>query len=807
MSRVHPLILPACGLVGGILLANWLGPWPGWLLLGVAALPLAIALWQGLKGRGLPPWLLALALLLIGAGLLSLARSAPLPPDHLARLADGRRHNLIALALSPAQPAPHGARLVAEALSLDGRPVRGRLRLSLAQGIAPPPAGQRFTARVSLRPIISLANPGGFDYALYMARQGIYVSGYAGKKSGLKVLEPGEAFGPGDWVRAARQRLAEELDALPPSQGRALLRALILGQRGGLSAQTREAFGATGTAHLIAISGLHIGLVWGLAYLLLRWGLAAWPGLALRWPVLKLASAGALIPAGAYAALAGAGTPTLRALIMIACLVAALWASRPYRPSGGLALAALVICLLWPEAPLTLSFQMSFTAVAAILLAAGPLARWLRGLAPGPRVLGGLLGWLGLSGAVALAVWPLAVLSFHQLPVLSIPANALLIPLVALLTLPLALIGAGVGLVWSAGGEALLALAAWPAQGAVALVRWLAALPGATQYLAGPGPGAVVLFYAGALAALVLPRRWGWVPGGALLALGLMLWGLSGPPPPDGRLRAWVLDVGHGSATVLRLPGGQVVVVDGGGWPGSEFDFGRAVVGPFLWSQGFDRVEVVACSHRDTDHAGGLPFVLRWFRPKALWTNGAAAQGGWFGRLLAQAREQGVPILGPAEIARVRELGGASVRLLWPRPGADLSSLSPNDRSLWLGLGRGGAWLWLPGDNGPKVERAVAPLLPTGGHQVLLGPHHGAASSLAPALLKRLRPEAVLFSSACWGRWPSPSRAALARAQAAGAGIWGTNWSGCLELASGGGPWQIEPYLTPPRACRQALPQ
>ena len=807
MSRLHPLILPATALMGGIFLTAWLGPWPVWPLLAGAALVLAVALGRGLAGKGISPALLALACLLAGAGLLSLERSATLPSDHLSHLADGKTHRIEAIALSPAQPGGRGVRLMSQALRLDGRPVSGLLRLSLAPELTPPPAGSRFAMRASLRPVTSLANPGGFDYAQFMASQGIYAQAYAGRSAQLTVLGAADLPWPRAWLLAARQRLAWQIEALPESQGRELLRALILGQRGGLSGEVREAFGVTGAAHLLAISGLHIGLVWGLAYALLRWALAAWPGLALRWPVLKLAAALALLPAAGYAALAGGSTPTLRALVMITCLVAALWASRPYRPSGGLALAALVIGLLWPESPLTLSFQMSFVAVAAILLAAAPLARWLRGLAPGPRLAGAVLGWLGLSGVVGLAVWPLAVQNFHQLPIYSLPANALLIPLVAMLTLPLALIAAGVGLLWSAGGQALFSLAAWPAEGAVHLVLWLAGLPGAVRYLAGPGPWAALMFYAGALAALTLPKRWAWVLGAGLGAAGLVLWlGLSGPPPADGKLRAWVLDVGQGSATVARLPQGQVMVIDGGGWGGSDFDFGRQVLAPFLWGMGFSKVEVVACSHRDADHAGGLPFLARWFSPRQVWTNGEAGEGGWYAGLLATAKEKGIPVLGPKEIARMRELGGASLRLLWPPPRADLAALSSNDRSLWLGVGLGDSWLWLPGDGGPKVEKAVTPLLPTGGSQILVGPHHGAKNSLTPALLERMRPQAVLFSSGCWGRWPSPSRQAQARAHKAGATVYGTNWQGCLELTSGGEAWRIMPTLSPPRDCLAPWP-
>ncbi|MCF8064810.1 MAG: DNA internalization-related competence protein ComEC/Rec2 [Desulfarculaceae bacterium] len=807
MSRLHPLILPAAALMGGIFLAAWLGPWPGWPLLAGAALALAVALGLGLRGKAISPALLALACLLAGAGLLSLERSATLPADHLAFLADGKTHRIEALALSPAQPGGRGVRLLAQVVRLDGQRVSGLLRLSLASELTPPPAGSRFVMRASLRPVTSLANPGGFDYAQFMADKGIHAQAYAGRSAQLAGLGRGNVPWPRSWLLAARQRLAYQIEALSPTQGRELLRALVLGQRGGLSGETREAFGVTGAAHLLAISGLHIGLVWGLAYALLRWALAAWPGLALRWPVVKWAAALALLPAAGYAGLAGGSTPTLRALVMIACLVSALWASRPYRPSGGLALAALVIGLLWPESPLTLSFQMSFVAVAAILLAAAPLARWLRGLAPGPRLAGTVMGWLGLSGVVGLAVWPLAVQNFHQLPVYSLPANALLIPLVAMLTLPLALVAAGVGMVWAAGGQALFSLAAWPAEGAVFLVEWLAGLPGAVHYLAGPGPWAALMFYAGAMAALTLPRRWAWGLGAGLGAAGLALWlGLSGPSPADGKLRAWVLDVGQGSATVLRLPQGQMMVIDGGGWGGSDFDFGRQVIAPFLWGMGFGRVEVVACSHRDTDHAGGLPFVARWFSPRQIWTNGEAASGGWYGRLLETARERGIPVLGPEKIARVRRLGGASLRLLWPPLGVGLTGKNSNDHSLWLGVGLGRAWLWLPGDGGPKVERVVAPLLPATGSQVLLGPHHGSKNSLTPALLGRMRPQAVVFSSGCWGRWPSPSRQAQARANQAGAAIYGTNWQGCLELTSQGGPWSVMPTLSPPRDCLAPWP-
>jgi competence protein ComEC len=104
------------------------------------------------------------------------------------------------------------------------------------------------------------------------------------------------------------------------------------------------------------------------------------------------------------------------------------------------------------------------------------------------------------------------------------------------------------------------------------------------------------------------------------------------------------------------------------------------------------------------------------------------------------------------------------------------------------------------------VEKAVTPLLPRGGCQVLLGPHHGAKNSLIPALLERMKPQVVVFSSGCWGRWPSPSRQSQDRAMKAGAALYGTGWQGCLEMVSAGGPWSVTPTLSPPRRCLAPWP-
>jgi competence protein ComEC len=796
--NLHPLVIPAVAYVAGVLASNWLGlPW--WpFLLGAGLAGAGLATWAA-RRRHLPVWGVAVFCLVLGAGLLGWEKSEYLPPDHVRHLVAMRPKVLLADVMAAPERTQHGWRLLVEARKVEGKPVQGLVRLSLAGQAQPPKVGQRIAALVKLKPVTNFANPGGFDYAGHMAQQGIYVTAFAGKRAGLRVLGKGRIGLWRGWIESLREKLSLGLERLPAGSGRGMLRALILGQRGEMGGNVRGAFGATGTAHLLAISGLHMGLVWGFCFLTLRLGLAAWPGFALRFNAIKIAAAGALLPCLGYAVLAGGSTPTMRALIMAICLVAALMIGRPYRPDGGLALAALVIGIIWPQAPLTLSFQLSFVAVASILLAAGPLIDWLKAKQGRARIRGALIGWLVLSAVVGAAVWPLTVPHFHQLPLLSLPANALLVPLVGLLTLPLALFGSALALVWPGGGEALWWLALGTAWLVVWLARAIAAIPGAVRYLAGPGPWSVFLIYAAALTGLALRRHWRWLALGPGLAA-LVLWAGQGPPPPHGKLTAWVLDVGQGSAAVVRMPKGQVMVVDGGGWGTGDFDFGQKVIAPFLWSQGYDQVHIVAASHAHPDHAGGLAFLVRWFGPKQVWTNGSASQARDYQRLLEAARDEGVPVMMPGSIPTEMRYGGADVRLLWPWRAPEPTD-EENHSSLWLGFGLGQAWLWLPGDNGPKVERGIASQLPTTGWQVLAAPHHGGVGSCTRELMARLKPQAVLFSAGCGNSFRMPRPGVLSRARASGAKLLATSRQGAIRLSTDGGPWQITPYLDPSRNC------
>lgn len=704
--------------------------------------------WQGWAARGLA----LLGVCALGFGWAAWRAELRLA-DALAPALEGRDIVLTGVVSGLPQDFDRGVRFVFVVDESAERPAGVPRRVQLAwydeEGMRHrlwPGEHRQFTVRLK-RPHGG-ANPGGFDYELWLLERGIRATGYVRRDPPPRLLGAGRPpAGTIDRLRAAvRARFEAQLPAATyPWQG--ILTALAVGDQKAVDGDLWEIFKRTGVAHLMAISGLHISLVAGLCGLLAATLWRRRPACLLRLPAQRVALLAAGGGALAYALLAGFGIPAQRATGMLLVAILAMFSGRVPAVSGVLSLALLAVVAADPWAVLAPGFWLSFGIVAALLLVAagnGGAERDWRAR---------LRGWGSVQWAATLASLPVLLAVFGQFPLLSPLANLVAIPLVGLCVTPLALLAVIVP--WAP----LLQLAHLLLDPLMRFLIWCAQWP--AWQVPAVHPAAALLAVAG-VGLLLLPRG---MPGrwlGALLLLPALF--PARALIPAGEARIDVLDVGQGLAAVVRTRN-HALVYDTGPAYGSGADAGGRVLVPYLRWLGVGRIDRLLVSHGDADHAGGVASLT------------AALP-------IADALSSDPSLGWPCEAGQHWQWDGVTFTLLHPLAG--LPSGRRNERSCVLSLAAGGQRMLLTGDIGAREEAALlrrdAAVLRA---DVLLAPHHGAkGSSTAPFIAAVNAPE-VLFSVGHRNRFGHPRTDVLERHAARGSRIWRTDRDGALQVVLG----------------------
>ncbi len=629
-------------------------------------------------------------------------------------------------------------------------PLHGTVRLSW-YGAAPallPCQRMLLTARLK-RPHAG-ANPGGQDGERQAVLAGIHAVGYV-RSAGAARDQPRAAAGP--CVDALRARISARIAAALPAGDTAtpLLQALAVGDQRGLGETHWQVLRATGIGHLIAISGLHVGLAGIAGAALVHLLTLLWPRLLLWRPRRLLAAPVALAAAWAYGALAGYGLPTVRTLLMIAVVALAVVLRRHAGIGQVLAAALLAVLLVDPLAVLGAGFWLSFVGVAMLALVLVPGRGWRRWLLE-----------LGLAqGVMTLALLPLTVLLFGQASRVGPLANLIAVPLIGLLIVPLVLL-AGLGLALDLPGAALLLqLPALLMRWQWALLEHMAQWPGALAWLPWPGVAALTLAVLGVLL-LLAPRGVPLRAAGVLLLLPL-LWPRIERPPARA-FEAWVLDVGQGSAVLLRTAK-HAMLYDAGPRLRSGFDLGAASVLPSLQALGVQRLDVLLIGHGDADHAGGAPALHAAYPQAPL--------------LGSEAERVGLP-LAPCRRGQHWQWDGVSFRVLHPRAEGPASG---NEASCVLLVQSAYGSLLLPGDIGLRSEsQLLEDLHGLPAPRVLLLAHHGSGGSNGAPLLAALQPRWALVSAGHRNAYGHPHARVRARLAAAAVSLLQTAEAGALRL-------------------------
>jgi len=630
-------------------------------------------------------------------------------------------------------------------------PVRGHVRLSwyASRQHAPPTIVPCTTwrLRVRMKRPHGLVNPGGMDFERSALQKGIIATGYVREHPANAMLAQDACV---DGVRA---RISDAIGAALPDDAHAarLLRALSVGDERALDERDWQVVRATGIAHLIAISGFHVGLaaVFGALLVRLAWWLFPSLGLRLARP---LGEAAVAFPAAlAYGALAGFGLPTTRTLLMIA--VVAGW--RLLRRGGGfgegfgLALAAILV--VDPLSVLSAGFWLSFAGVA--------LLAWTLAHDTGWR---GHLKEIGFAPLLmTLALLPLTVWFFGQASLVAPLANLVAVPFVSFVIVPIDLVACALLFAWPWAGQALLHVCAYLVDPLWWLLAHLAAWPAAMQYLPETSLLAFALACVGSVW-LLAPHG---VPARALG--GLLLLPLCFPRtvvPAEGAFRATVIDVGQGLSVLVRTRSHALLVDAGARYP-SGFDLGEAAVVPTLHALDVTRLDRMIISHGDNDHAGGAMSVLLAYPGTPVWG--------------------GEPARGPVPMQQCHagqqwQWDGVAFRML--RPPAPVT-VKGNDAGCVLLVTGSGGRLLLPADTSSNVESDIAGAVPAGPPLVLVVPHHGSKTSSSIEYLRALQPVFAVASTGYLNAYHHPAAEVVARYDALGIPLLDTPSVGAVRMA------------------------
>jgi competence protein ComEC len=653
-------------------------------------------------------------------------------------------------------------RFIVEQATLDGHGVRVPRQLLLSwygglrneDGTLPEPlmqapaleAGDRWQFNVRLRAPHGARNPGGFDFELWLWEQGLQATGYV--RTGRRDPPPQRLGASAEHpVERARQHVRDAIGQRAPattdtaqdearSRALGIVAALVTGDQQAIARSDWDVFRATGVAHLMSISGLHITLFAWLASRLLRGLWRASPRLCLLYPAQHAGLLGGLLLAAAYALFSGWGVPAQRTVLMLATVsVLRLSARRWPWPQLWLLIAAVVLAAD-PWALLQPGFWLSFVAVGVLFAGAGP------GQEPGsatPRLRERLKNLLREQLIITLALAPLSLLFFGQVSLVGLLANLLAIPWVTLLVTPLALLGSLWAPLWDA--------AVWAVLGLNVVLQGLADWPLAIYTVAAAPLWAGIAGVLGGLL-LILQLPWTLRLSGLPLLLPVLLWQPRSPEP--GQFELLAADIGQGNAVLVRTAN-HALLYDAGPRHANDSDAGQRVLVPLLRTQGV-QLHTLVVSHRDSDHTGGAAAVLGAQPRAALLTSLESGH-----ELLAQRKSQRC-IAGQAWA-----WDGVHFEVLHPQPADYDRARRSNALSCVLRISNGTRAALLAGD----IEKAQEAQLVAAGASLkadwLLVPHHGSKTSSTPGFLDAVAPQVAVFQAGYRNRFGHPAREVLER--------------------------------------------
>jgi competence protein ComEC len=861
----RPIIGFLTSFICGIAAGTW---FDGFSPLAIAAVVFSFAhmLWAITKKRNL---ILTPLGFFLSLGYLSVQPwiSPSLPDQHIIHYTKPFRWTIIGTVCNdPIVSQKNHVRFVLNVESLQSGqnsfPAIGRLRVTCRDGIFPElRPGDRIMFPGKIRAIRNFKNPGGFDFERYMAFRTIHATSYITSDK-ITFLEKYDDQNVTQWFSGARRKIAGIIDNNQPDHASAaIMKALVIGDRDGIDKPLREAFNKSGMGHLLAISGLHVGIVASFFFLLFSrlFSLSqtfldhAWVG--------KGSALLCIIPVAAYGLLAGMSPSTQRAVLMITVFLMTFLIKREHDSINTLAIAALVILTVHPPALFSISFQLSFTAVFAIICGFFLLLGYQKDLDSNNFIRKKLSGFFFASLFAILGSLPLVMYYFNQISMVGLVANFILVPLIGFIVVPLGLISAFIfplshslsSIGFQAGGIVL--------SFAISIVYFFSNLSFSSIKTITPSMLEIALYYLSGTSILYFmsPYR---LKIHQKESLPIQKFCKNDMPEGDNKnihrtektthlsasptdrfygfslhlrrkaqvyifsilflvgtadisywiyirffqqdLRITIVDVGQGNAAIIEFPGGKTMLIDGGGfYDNDSFDVGERITAPLLWRNKIKNIDTIMLTHPDSDHLNGLLYIAQHFNVKIIRTNHDSGNTLGYQRFQDIIREKKIDHLSFTEFHRNFEIGGVQVRILYP-PEDFLEKKEKdswrdyNANSMVIQLKMGEFSCLFTGDIKAKSE---AELIALSGDdlksQILIAPHHGSKTSSTPRFIAMVDPETVIFCAGWENRFRLPNEEVVNRYQQKDIQIFRTDHHGAIKIRTNGTSTKITPFLNP----------
>lgn len=691
-----------------------------------------------------------------------------------------------------------------------GRRMKEDLRVSIYQHVRVFSPGKKVRFPAKLRSFSNFNNPGQYNYELAMRLRGISCAASVSDGRRIVLMGEGRLGFPLDHLEKARRpirRLFQE--TLSPRNG-ALLQALILGERPGIGQEVRETFNRAGLGHVLAVSGLHIGLVAWLAFAIARVLLSLSYTLTLTTDIRKAAAIVTIFPVVVYTCLAGFHVSSQRAMIMVLAYLFSIIMGREKEVWSTFSVAALVVLAVNPSALFTIPFQLSFCAVIGILWLSPVLYKKMPKSEKGSGVRKAILqpfyayfvGLFVVTLSAVIFLLPITGFYFHRISLVSIPANLTVVPILGLWVIPMGLLAAMVQPIPFLA-DFFMGLSACGLDMMMSVIHFWGRFSWSALWVVTPSLMEGLLFYS-FLFVIFFIKLGTWKRIGLFLILLLFAadvsyWIYRTRFNPS--LTVTYLDVGQGNAALIQFPGKERMLIDGGGFHRDTFDVGGMVVAPFLFWSKIRRVDYLVLTHPQSDHMNGLHFIASNFKPKEFWHNGDRVESRSFLELMKILDDKKINKLTPADWQGERDISG--VRVEWLHPLSDRQEPPPsqkepdlNDNSVVLKLTYRGKSFLFPGDlENAGEELVISNTGPRLQSDILLAPHHGGRRSSSKSFLERVKPEICVISSGRGNPFSLPHPETLQRLEDAGCRTIRIDQMGAVQITVGPNRFKIRSYL------------